>query len=105
MIKYYKLLDMINRYGMGKEDFRKRVKISSGTMAKISKHEYISLEVIDRICEVFKCQPGDIIEYIEVNTGINEINNEKMVIIRKPFIDEETEKEIMTKADYDDYND
>lgn len=64
MIKYYKLLDMLNRLEMSKEDLRLKIGVSSATMAKISKHQYISLEVIDKICGVLHCQPGDIIEYI-----------------------------------------
>lgn len=67
MIKYYKLLDVLNRRDMSKEDLRKLIGVSSATMAKISKHQYISMEVIDKICNVLHCQPGDIIEYIPDN--------------------------------------
>lgn len=62
-IKYYKLLDMISRMEMGKEELRKKADFSSATMAKISKHEFVSLEIIDRICRALDCQPGDILEY------------------------------------------
>lgn len=62
-IKYYKLLDLINRRGIGKEELRKEAGFSSATMAKISKNEYVSLEVIDKICRTLDCQPGDILEY------------------------------------------
>ena len=55
---------MLNRLEMSKEDLRLKIGVSSATMAKISKHQYISLEVIDKICGVLHCQPGDIIEYI-----------------------------------------
>lgn len=63
-IKYYRLLDLLNRKDMSKEEFRKKINISSSTMAKISKHEIISLKVIDSICKELNCQPGDIMEYI-----------------------------------------
>ena len=62
-IKYYKLLDLLNRKGIGKTELRKKIDISSATLAKISKHEYVSLEVIDKICKVLECQPGDILKY------------------------------------------
>lgn len=26
-------------------------------------NEYVNLKIIDKICELFDCQPGDIIEY------------------------------------------
>jgi DNA-binding Xre family transcriptional regulator len=38
--------------------------ISSPTMAKLSKHEIVSLEIINKICKALNCQPGDILEYI-----------------------------------------
>lgn len=62
-IKYYKLLDLLNRKGIGKTELRKKIDISSSTLAKISKHKYVSLEVIDKICKVLECQLGDILEY------------------------------------------
>jgi DNA-binding Xre family transcriptional regulator len=63
-IKFYKLLDLLNRKGINKEELRKRTNISSSTMAKISKNEYVSLKVIESICRELNCQPGDIMEYI-----------------------------------------
>lgn len=71
-IKFYKLLDLLNRKGMTKEDLRREINVSSATMAKISKGENISLKVVASICEVLRCQPGDIMEYIpdEANKGL-----------------------------------
>lgn len=63
-IKYYKMLDLMNRQNIGKEELRKKIDVSPATMAKISKNQYVSLEVIDKICSVLKCQPGDIMEHI-----------------------------------------
>jgi DNA-binding Xre family transcriptional regulator len=34
-------------------------------MAKLGTNEYVSLEVIDKLCAVLKCQPGDLLEYVE----------------------------------------
>ena len=62
-IKYYKLLDTLSRRGIGKVELKEKIGISSATLAKIAKNEYISLEVIDKICGVLNCQPGDILEY------------------------------------------
>lgn len=62
-IKYYKLMDMLNRRGIGKVELRKKANISPGTLARLSKNEYVSLEVIDKICCVLDCQPGDILEF------------------------------------------
>lgn len=62
-IKYYKLLDRLNRAEISKEEFRKALGISSATLAKLSKNQFVSLDVIDKICGYFDCQPGDILEY------------------------------------------
>jgi putative transcriptional regulator len=64
MIKYYKLLDVLNRREMTKEELRIKLNLSSATIAKISKNEFISLRVVNDICKFFNCQPGDIMEYV-----------------------------------------
>lgn len=66
-IKYYRLLDLMNRNEISKEELRQKINVSSATMAKISKHEYVSLEVINRLCKALKCQPENLIEYIPDN--------------------------------------
>ena len=38
--------------------------LSSATRAKINKNEYVSMEVLDRICNILNCQPGDLLEHI-----------------------------------------
>ncbi len=67
MIKYYRLLDILNRRSMTKEELRQQIGISSATMCKISAHKPVSLEVIDKICEALGCQPGDLMEYMPGN--------------------------------------
>ena len=64
MIKYYKLLDVLNRREMTKEELRIKLNLSSATIPKISKNEIISLRVINDICKFLNCQPGDIMEYV-----------------------------------------
>ncbi|MDK0754727.1 helix-turn-helix transcriptional regulator [Clostridium perfringens] len=59
-IKYYKLFDLLNRKGMKKTDLLKI--ISSPTLAKLSKGDIVTTEVIQKICNFLECQPGDIME-------------------------------------------
>lgn len=59
-IKYYKLFDLLNRKGMKKTDLLKT--ISSPTLAKLSKGDIVTTEVIQKICDFLECQPGDIME-------------------------------------------
>ncbi len=59
-IKFYKLLDLLNRKGMKKTDLLEVV--SSPTLAKLSKNETVKTDVIGKICDFLHCQPGDIME-------------------------------------------
>ena len=63
MITYYKLLDMLNRRNMTREQLKNKSGIGSATMTKISKGESVTLKTINEICEVLQCQPGDILEW------------------------------------------
>lgn len=63
-IKYYKLFDLLQRRGMKKTELLTVAGISSPTLAKLSKGETITTEVISKICGSLNCQPGDIMEYI-----------------------------------------
>lgn len=64
-IKYYKLIDLINRRGILKTKFAKDIEISPNTLAKLSNNEIVSLEIIDKACKYLDVQPGDIIEFID----------------------------------------
>ncbi len=59
-IKYYKLFDLLNRKGLKKTDLLEI--ISSPTIAKLSKGDIVTTEVIQKICDFLECQPGDIME-------------------------------------------
>jgi DNA-binding Xre family transcriptional regulator len=48
--------------GMNKTELRKRTGIGTGTLAKLSANKYVSLEVIEKICNVLNVQPGEIME-------------------------------------------
>ena len=66
-IKYYKLFDVLQRRGLTRTQFAEKVGISSATLAKISAHKYVSMDILDRICKEMQLQPCDIIEYEEDN--------------------------------------
>ncbi len=65
MIRYFKLFDLLNRRGMKKTSLL-RV-ISAPTLAKLSKGWTVQTDILDSICRYLKCQPGDIMEYIDEN--------------------------------------
>ena len=60
--KLQKIMDIINRKGITKVQLREMAKISTATLTKLNKNEYVALEVLTRICKVLKCDIGDIVE-------------------------------------------
>lgn len=48
---------------MTKEQLRTALGLSSATIAKMGKGEFVSMEVLDKICTHFDCQPNDIMEH------------------------------------------
>ena len=48
---------------MKKTDLLTLAGISSPTLAKLSKGETVTTEIIEKICNALDCTPGDILEY------------------------------------------
>ncbi len=70
-IKYYKLFDILQRRELKKTDLLKIANISSPTLAKLSKGETVTTEVIEKICKALDTQPGEIMEYLKDNAIIS----------------------------------
>ena len=64
MISYKPFQKMLIDKSLKKQDVIKSARISNATMAKLNTNEYVSLEVIDKLCAALNCQPGDLLEYI-----------------------------------------
>lgn len=65
MILYDGLETLLTDRDMTKTRLRELCGMSSRTMAKLAKNEYVSLETIESICRVLSCQPGDILRLSE----------------------------------------
>ncbi len=78
-IHYAKLFQILSNKNMSKTELQKRIGMSSTTMAKLSKNENISMNIIEEICKVLNCQPGDIMEISNSidNTVLNLLREEK----------------------------
>lgn len=61
-ISYKKLWVKIAEKEMKRTDLKEYAGISSNTLAKMGKNEYVSMEVLERICRKFQCDIGDIVE-------------------------------------------
>jgi putative transcriptional regulator len=64
MISYKPFQKLLIDREIKKQDLLKMTGISSATMAKLNTNEYVSLEVIDKLCTVLGCQPGDLLEHV-----------------------------------------
>lgn len=63
---YNKLWKLLIDKGMTKTDLRIKTGMSTSTLAKMSKNENVSLDVILSICKVLGCNVGDIVDAIEI---------------------------------------
>lgn len=48
-----------------KTEFAKIVGIGQNTLAKLSKNEYVSMEVLAKICKGLNCKIEDIVEFVD----------------------------------------
>jgi len=64
MISYKPFQKLLIDREIKKHELIKITGISSATMAKLNTNEYVSLEIIDKLCSALNCQPGDLLEHI-----------------------------------------
>jgi len=64
-VSYDKLWRLMKSNKMKKQDLAKAAELSSYMMTQLGKDEFVSLEVIAKLCKVFHCDVGDIVEMIE----------------------------------------
>lgn len=64
MFSYKPLWKQLIDKNMNKGDLREICGLSTATMAKLGKNEYVSMEILDRICKGLNCSLGDIVEHI-----------------------------------------
>lgn len=63
-VSYNKLWKMLIDKGMKRTELRDAVDMSTNTLAKLGKNDYISLEILDRICTYLECDIGDVMEFV-----------------------------------------
>ena len=62
MVSYNKLWKLLIDKGMKKKDLGDAANISANTLAKMGRNDYVSMEILVRICCALRCDIGDIIE-------------------------------------------
>ena len=98
-ITYDKLFDLLAELHMKRGELQKEANITASIMARLAKNETVKTETINKICKALQCQPGDIMEYLEIEelpTPDGTLGDE--VIISHPSLDrpeEEWRREVM----------
>lgn len=62
-MKYTKLFTLLASREMKRTDLL--TVISSPTLAKLSKGQSVTTDILCKLCQFLHCQPGDIMEYVE----------------------------------------
>lgn len=64
-VSYNKLWKLMIDRKMNKSDLRELVGIGTNTLAKLSKDQQVSMEVLLKICSKLNCDISDICEFVE----------------------------------------
>lgn len=62
---YKPLWRLLLENDLKKTEIKEQLGLSSATIAKMGKDEYVSMEVLDKICAHFNIQPNEVIEWKE----------------------------------------
>jgi putative transcriptional regulator len=65
MISYAPLMATLHKRKISKTELQNLIKVSSATIAKISKDQLVSLQVINDICRVLDCPIEEVIAYVK----------------------------------------
>lgn len=67
---YNKLWKLLIDKKMNKVTLRDAIGITPSTLAKLSKDQNVSMDVLGKICQELSCDIGDIVEYIKKQEAI-----------------------------------
>lgn len=66
LISYNRLFKLMIDKGIKKTELAKMADISQTTLAKLSKNQYVSMDVLVKICDSLDCTFDEIIELVKV---------------------------------------
>ena len=69
-ISYKKLWKLLIDKDMTKTQLREKADIATSTLAKLSKDEQVSMDVLLRICNVLNCDISEIMEVIKESKNV-----------------------------------
>lgn len=62
---YKKLWKLIIDKDMSKAELREKSGVAASTFSKMNRNEYVSLEVLDRLCIALDCELSDIVDIVK----------------------------------------
>ena len=66
-VSYKKLFKILIDRNMKKKDLQQMASLSPSSVAKLAKNEFVSLEVIVKVCAALKVDVGDIMEIVKID--------------------------------------
>lgn len=64
-VDYKKLWIFLIENEISKPQLRQKASLSPATLTKLNKNEFVSLEILTRICEALHCNIGDIMDIVK----------------------------------------
>lgn len=64
-VSYNKLWKLMIDKGINKSNLRQLTGIGTNTIAKLSKNQMVSMEVLMKICQTLECDISDICEFLK----------------------------------------
>ena len=74
-VSYNKLWNLVRQNKMKKRDLARAAEISGYAMQRLNHDEPVQMEVMLRLCKVFHCDIGDLMEVIENDSSREETEN------------------------------
>ena len=66
-VSYNKMKKRMIDLNIKPKDLKASAKISQNVMAKINKNEPVSMDTLEKICRVLKCNIGDVVEFVDAS--------------------------------------
>jgi len=78
IISYNNLFKLMIDKGIKKTELAKKADISQTTLAKLSKNQYVSMDVLVKICVSLDCSFDAIVEIVRTNNEENKSGGESL---------------------------
>lgn len=76
-VSYKKLWKLLIDKDMNKTKLRLATGLSSATMARLTKSDSVSMDVLQRLCKTLQCNVGDIMDIVNDDKGSSAEPHEK----------------------------